>query len=253
MKQLNVLVTSGGRSDVGKDVVSTLYVAPYLKAQGLEVRVISVEGINKTIGADKVINPKTKGAIENLLVDLDARASSVVVNLGGDQNFADFLKVAQTQGLHDVFDLVILVTAPGTKESGYEKPLKDLVELGVDLEKVRLVVNKLSPDQFDEVRQEGLEAFMGREAPELLQMLESVGAKLVSKPIPQAGVIETIVRVASHSSSLAVKTLEEVKSNLKTPADGTTEVSERRAQGKAASMVLLHTSSVMPEAFEDVL
>jgi hypothetical protein len=126
--------------NVGKSTVARHLLLPRMP----EAEFVAVESINADEGTGESVRGKQFGQLQEQLLLIDAAVIDV-----GASNVEDFIKLMQQyRGSHEDFDFFVV---PAVKEA---KQIKDtiatitaLAAMGVPAERIRVVFNKLEPDE----------------------------------------------------------------------------------------------------------
>jgi len=126
--------------NVGKSTVARHLLLPRMP----EAEFVAVESINADEGTGESVRGKQFGQLQEQLLLIDA----AVIDIGAS-NVEDFIKLMQQyRGSHEDFDFFVV---PAVKEA---KQIKDtiatitaLAAMGVPADRIRVVFNKLEPDE----------------------------------------------------------------------------------------------------------
>jgi hypothetical protein len=126
--------------NVGKSTIAKHLLAPRLE----DCPVIAVESINTDEGSDEAIRGRRFRELSESLSLLDA----AVVDVGAS-NVEDFLAgMAQLRGSHEDYDAFVLpVTPPKKQQRDTVSTIATLAEMGVEPDRIRVVLNLVEPDE----------------------------------------------------------------------------------------------------------
>lgn len=129
--------------NVGKSTVARHLLSPRMN----NATVIPVETINSDGGADEAIKGKQYGQLVSTLDLLD----DAVVDVGAS-NVEDFINLMkQYDGSHEDYDFFVVPTVPETKQlRDTISTIDALHEIGVPGKNIRLLFNKVEPDDLPE-------------------------------------------------------------------------------------------------------
>lgn len=139
--------------NVGKTTIARQLLAPRMQAVAFAVETINV-GASDDAGAAERIRGKEFGSLQEELMQID----SAIVDIGAS-NVEEFVKLmAQFAGSHEEFDyFVVPVVAEKKQQADSINTIKTLSRMGVPAQKIRVVFNKVDPDDANDLaRQFGL-------------------------------------------------------------------------------------------------
>ena len=135
--------------NVGKTTIA----AHLLKPRMNDAQVFSVESLNSGIENDgvedaEIIKGKRFGDLANEILVAD----DAIVDVGAS-NVEDFLILMnQYSGSHEDYDFYIIPTVGQKKQlTDTISTIKTLSEMGIPLEKIRIVFNRVEPDEVDDL------------------------------------------------------------------------------------------------------
>jgi hypothetical protein len=139
--------------NVGKTTIARQLLAPRMQATQFAVETINV-GASDDAGATERIRGKEFGSLQEELMQID----SAIVDIGAS-NVEEFIKLmAQFAGSHEEFDyFVVPVVAEKKQQADSINTIKTLSRIGVPANKIRVVFNKVDPDDANDLpRQFGM-------------------------------------------------------------------------------------------------
>jgi hypothetical protein len=133
--------------NVGKTTIARQLLAPRMQATQFAVETINV-GASDDAGAAERIRGKEFGSLQEELMQID----SAIVDIGAS-NVEEFIKLmAQFAGSHEEFDyFVVPVVAEKKQQADSINTIKTLSRIGVPANKIRVVFNKVDPDDANDL------------------------------------------------------------------------------------------------------
>lgn len=130
--------------NVGKTTLSNQLLAPRLEAEQYSVETINAGASDQSIQTKRIRGKDFSGLQEDLMV-----MESAIVDIGAS-NAEDFIKtMGLFDGSHEEFDFFIVPVVPEKKQQlDAINTIKTLARLGVPAEKIRVVFNRVDPDDL---------------------------------------------------------------------------------------------------------
>lgn len=134
--------------NVGKTTVAKQLLAPRMKAPEFAVETINA-GASDERGDTERLKGKQFGDLQEQLLALDA----AIVDIGAS-NVEEFVKLmGQFHGSHEDFDYFVVPTVKEKKQQADTiNTIKTLATLGVPAAKIRVVFNKVDPDDAGDLK-----------------------------------------------------------------------------------------------------
>lgn len=135
--------------NVGKSTVARHLLAPRMN----NAEIIAIESINSDGTDEEAIRGKQFGELMDQLALLD----DVVIDVGAS-NVEDFItRMKQYHGSHEDFDYFVVPTVPAKKQQrDTVSTIKELADLGVPSNKIRLIMNMVEVEDAPDVVFSGL-------------------------------------------------------------------------------------------------
>lgn len=196
---LNVFIVSGTRSKAGKQLLADQVLVPALRLE---------YGIHAEHLRWRASAPEQR---RYLLSRVTESGGSHVVSVQSGASFEDFVDACETdKALLAHADFVLFVLRSGTDLEAATPDIKRLAQAGVDMAKVRVVLNRIDCDDFKDIAAlGGVKPYLASKAPELLEEIRTNGAYVVQVPVNENDTIQALQVLQEQGVDEATYTLVE--------------------------------------------